>query len=192
MAQRIQFRRDTAANWTATNPILAQGELGLEIDTNFFKIGDGATAWNSLGYGVADGQARRKQYVVGTAYTNGTPTVTCPNAGFTVVRGLLIPYQTSDGAWRLIFQIAFTQDATGTDPVLTLSGITSKNISNWYQTGVGVFGDTPWTDVAGQSRNGFYATPNTNTIRGVVSSAFTRNGSGFIDFELEGKPTWAD
>jgi hypothetical protein len=50
MAVRIQFRRDTSANWTSNNPILAQGELGLELDTGKTKMGDGTTVWNSLGY----------------------------------------------------------------------------------------------------------------------------------------------
>jgi hypothetical protein len=50
MADIIQIRRDTAANWTSANPILAQGELGLETDTDKFKVGDGSTAWTSLGY----------------------------------------------------------------------------------------------------------------------------------------------
>jgi hypothetical protein len=46
----IQYRRDTAANWTAVNPILASGEPGYETNTTFFKIGDGTTSWNSLPY----------------------------------------------------------------------------------------------------------------------------------------------
>jgi len=50
MADLIQIRRDTAANWTSANPTLAQGELGAEIDTNKVKIGDASTAWNSLDY----------------------------------------------------------------------------------------------------------------------------------------------
>lgn len=51
----IQFRRGTSAQWTSTNPTLAQGELGIELDTNKFKIGDGATAWNSMMYGFTPG-----------------------------------------------------------------------------------------------------------------------------------------
>lgn len=47
---QLQIRRDTAANWTSVNPTLAGGEWGLETDTRQYKIGDGATAWNSLGY----------------------------------------------------------------------------------------------------------------------------------------------
>lgn len=46
----IQFRRDTAANWTSNNPTLASGEMGVETDTNKYKVGDGSTAWTSLTY----------------------------------------------------------------------------------------------------------------------------------------------
>ena len=55
MATQIQFRRDTAANWTSANPTLAAGELGLETDTTFYKIGTGSTAWTSLAYGTIAG-----------------------------------------------------------------------------------------------------------------------------------------
>lgn len=50
MANIIQIRRDTAANWTSADPILASGELGFETDTLKSKIGDGSTAWSSLAY----------------------------------------------------------------------------------------------------------------------------------------------
>ncbi len=46
----IQFRRDTAANWTSTNPTLAAGEAGYETDTAKIKVGNGASAWNALAY----------------------------------------------------------------------------------------------------------------------------------------------
>jgi hypothetical protein len=47
---KIKFRRDTAANWTSANPILAQGEPGFEHDTGLLKIGDGSTTWAELDY----------------------------------------------------------------------------------------------------------------------------------------------
>jgi len=50
MATKIQVRRDTAANWTSANTVLSDGEMGYETDTGYMKIGDGATAWNSLAY----------------------------------------------------------------------------------------------------------------------------------------------
>lgn len=46
----IQFHRDTAAGFTSDDPVLADGELGYETDTGLFKVGDGVTAWTSLGY----------------------------------------------------------------------------------------------------------------------------------------------
>lgn len=55
MSVTIQFRRDTSANWTSTNPTLAQGELGLVTDTGQYKIGDGSTAWSSLTYSALTG-----------------------------------------------------------------------------------------------------------------------------------------
>ena len=51
MAAIIQFRRDTASNWTSENPTLADGEFALESDTTKYKIGNGSTAWTSLAYG---------------------------------------------------------------------------------------------------------------------------------------------
>lgn len=50
MADRIQLRRATAAQWTATNPLLRQGEPGFEWDTGKIKFGDGTHYWNQLGY----------------------------------------------------------------------------------------------------------------------------------------------
>jgi hypothetical protein len=51
MVTRIQLRRDRAANWTDTNPILDQGEPGYETDTGNIKYGDGASRWSVLPYG---------------------------------------------------------------------------------------------------------------------------------------------
>ena len=50
MANKIQVRRDTTANWTSSNPTLSQGEIGYELNTGKIKIGTGTTAWNSLDY----------------------------------------------------------------------------------------------------------------------------------------------
>lgn len=48
MSTKIQVRRDIAANWASTNPILSAGEPGLETDTGIVKYGDGSTFWNDL------------------------------------------------------------------------------------------------------------------------------------------------
>ena len=56
MATRMQQRKGTAAQWISTNngdgPVLNAGEIGYEIDTNKFKIGDGVNHWVDLNYFV--------------------------------------------------------------------------------------------------------------------------------------------
>lgn len=47
---QLQNRRDTAANWTSADTVLAAGEIGYETDTGWHKIGDGTTAWTALEY----------------------------------------------------------------------------------------------------------------------------------------------
>lgn len=93
---RIQMRRDTAAAWTSANPTLSAGEPGYETDTGKFKVGDGATAWVSLGYFIRDLRRSVDLYIpVGdetTAITTGTAKATfrMPFAmALTSVRGSL-------------------------------------------------------------------------------------------------------
>jgi len=50
MSTRMQQRRGTASQWTNANPVLAAGEIGVETDTNQFKLGDGTTEWSDLSY----------------------------------------------------------------------------------------------------------------------------------------------
>ena len=57
---RFKLRNGTAAEWTAANPTLLQGEIGVETDTRRYKIGDGTTAWAGLSYYI-DGVAIRGQ-----------------------------------------------------------------------------------------------------------------------------------
>jgi Major tropism determinant N-terminal domain len=50
MAQTIQMRRGPAAEWTQHDPLLMQGELGVEVDTHKWKVGDGLLQWSALPY----------------------------------------------------------------------------------------------------------------------------------------------
>lgn len=59
---KIRPRRSTAAEWEYDNPILAEGEMGVEVPvtgvgTGFVKIkfGDGVTPWKDLPYGLIGG-----------------------------------------------------------------------------------------------------------------------------------------
>lgn len=57
MYAKIRPRRSTATEWSTINPVLQEGELGVEFpDTGIgsglckFKLGDGYTNWNDLSY----------------------------------------------------------------------------------------------------------------------------------------------
>jgi hypothetical protein len=50
MAIRMQQRRGTSEQWSLYNPVLGEGEIGLETDGNRFKIGNGVDSWDDLSY----------------------------------------------------------------------------------------------------------------------------------------------
>ncbi len=125
-----------------------------------------------------------RQYLVGTAYTNGTPAFT-GQAGFVAGRGCLIPYQTYDGRWRLRLNFTYTQ-TSGTNADVTLSGI--------------VFNDYEAMSACAAAANSgpiqaFFCRTDTGTNGKVVNRCVTSGETSFCisgDVELTGKPTWAD
>jgi len=81
MASKIQLRRDVRENWEFVNPVLSQGEPGLQIAENLIKIGDGVTAWNDLQYyNYLDTGSYAKlvggNYLIGNQTIDGTLFVT--------------------------------------------------------------------------------------------------------------------
>jgi hypothetical protein len=81
---RIRLRRDTAANWTTANPVLALGEPGYESDIKRLKVGDGTTAWADLSYTFPPNP--RRAIVSGT--TSGTQTPPSDTADIFIMEGL--------------------------------------------------------------------------------------------------------
>jgi hypothetical protein len=69
MVMRIQFRRGTHDAWELADTFLAEGELGLEIDTGMFKVGDGINTWNDLDYSSGPSGPRGSTWFDG----NGAP-----------------------------------------------------------------------------------------------------------------------
>lgn len=96
---RIQMRRDTAANWTAAAPTLAAGEFGYETDTGKLKIGDGATAWATLGYLPVAADLSGKQPLD----TDLTAIAALTSAADKV------PYATGAGTWALATLTSFAR-----------------------------------------------------------------------------------
>lgn len=113
MAIEIQIRRDTASNWTTVNPTLAEGELGLETNTNFLKIGDGTKAWTGLSYFSTGGSGGGVTELVGlTDVVITTPT-----------NGQVLKYNTSTSKW--INSI----DSTGSGTVTSVAMTTPTGLS---------------------------------------------------------------
>lgn len=145
---QMQFRRGTAAQWTSANPVLADGELGLEKDTRLFKIGDGTTAWNALAYGGLMGPqgpqgiqgntgATGSQ---GTQGTQGVPGQGVPTGGAADTFLLKNTGTTYDTGWRTPAQVAALLPlATGSAQGM-LSALDKKIIDNLHYDAVADFG----------------------------------------------------
>lgn len=50
MTTKIQLRRGTASQWSAADPTLYEGEVGIELDTYKMKVGNGSSTWTQLSY----------------------------------------------------------------------------------------------------------------------------------------------
>lgn len=67
----MQLKNGPASAWTSNNITLAKGEIGIEIDTNKMKIGDGINSWKLLQYIYVDKHPIghvQYQYVVESGY----------------------------------------------------------------------------------------------------------------------------
>lgn len=142
MSVLIQFRRDTAANWTSVNPTLSQGELGLETDTMLYKVGDGALAWNSLGYAALSGE-------FGSLLLDGQSSDLSPPAA-----GKLSLYSKAIAGRMMTKQVGPSGLSTALQPLLA-----RNKVGYWCPPGnattvPGVFGFTAYTAVtAAVARN---------------------------------------
>ncbi len=120
---RIRLRRDTAANWTAQDPVLLAGEMGIETDTRKYKVGDGTLAWSSLSYYIegvlARGQASKMTSGTIAVATAGTYQSTGLTATFDSASDYQVVLGTTDtfglkndtGATKL-FQVMASMDAS--------------------------------------------------------------------------------
>jgi len=124
----IQHRRDTALNWTVANPALASGEIGVETDTNKFKLGDGSTAWTGLAYqGATSGPSALEDLsdVVITSVSNGdiltydSATGKWVNTTPEAAASISFTGSYSGTTWNVVHNLGYRPAVTTTDNALT-------------------------------------------------------------------------
>jgi len=82
--RRTRINTKTAATWSSTNPVLAEGEVGHESDTGKIKVGNGSTAWASLSYTSAAADTASATNFTNTLQVNGSDVTTDADIGSTI------------------------------------------------------------------------------------------------------------
>lgn len=167
----VAFRRGTAAEWSAANPVLALGEPGWDTTNSLLKIGDGVTAWNGLG-GFGGAAARQ----LAASATNYGPSID----------GAMSSVVLTNGEMKLApFVVGNTIDVN-TFVVYTITGLAASTYNvGLYRTAdgrpsslvVGVSG-IPTATSAAQVAQGF--TTKTLTPGVYWLGGYTENGGGTV------------
>lgn len=166
MAVQIQLRRGTSGEWLAADPILAVAEVGIETDTNQFKVGNGVDQWSVLTYGGIAGPTGPTGPTgvvtasgTGLSYDSGTQTITldpsslAADSAFTTAFAPLLLTETTERTAN--YTLALTDQGkvvpmNGTDLEVTVPTNANVafpigsvvNIYNRNATGVEIKGDS--------------------------------------------------
>jgi hypothetical protein len=151
---QLQFRRGTAAEWTAANPTLAAGEMAIETDSDRFKLGNGSTAWNSLPYGGIQGPTGNTGPTGVTGPTG--PTGWTGNTGPTGNTGNTGPTGNTGAASTVTGPTGWTGWTGNTGPTgadSTVTGPTGPRGTDGVLGGTGATGDVGPTGATGAGAN---------------------------------------
>ena len=109
--------------------------------------------------------------------------LTVTGSNWTTTRAVGVPYKTTDGSWRLKFNIVgAVSAATRTEYTVTIAGVTFKNVASFYQD----VSAGPMD--AGPTRERSFVTPNTGNITTDHSSFSTTTYNYSGDVELNVQP----
>lgn len=175
MAIQIQLRRGDAADWTSTNPTLAEGEVGVEIDTLKLKVGNGTDNWNTLPYfGSAGTVTSVGALTLGTSGTDLSSTVA--NGTTTPVITLNVPTASASNRGVLSSADWTTFNNKGNGTVTSVTGTSPVNSSGGATPAISLasgYGDT-LNPYASKTANYVLASPNGSsgvpTFRAIVAS----------------------
>jgi len=152
---QLQIRRDSLANWVSNNPVLASGEMGINLDTYQYKLGDGVKTWMQLPY-------------AGIAGPTGAPGTSISNStGATGVTG-------SIGPTGLTGPTGISSTGITGSVRVGFSGFTGPTgLSATGQTGqTGTIGPTGYTGVTGST--------GTTGPTGQAGAASSRGPTGLV------------
>jgi hypothetical protein len=175
MAIQIQLRRGDAADWTSTNPTLAEGEVGVEIDTLKLKVGNGTDNWNTLPYfGSAGTVTSVGALTLGTSGTDLSSTVA--NGTTTPVITLNVPTASASNRGVLSSADWTTFNNKGNGTVTSVTGTSPVNSSGGATPAISLasgYGDT-LNPYASKTANYVLASPDGSsgvpTFRAIVAS----------------------
>tara|TARA_S200002703_G_scaffold20667_2_gene16999 strand:+ start:15264 stop:16790 length:1527 start_codon:yes stop_codon:yes gene_type:complete len=142
----LQVRRGSSSDWSTANggngAVLGAGEIGLDTTIDRIKIGDGTTAWNSLEFvsvGFDDIHTNAGSGVSITTVTDANSQVTGISLSANIVGGDNITLSNDGGQLTINGEAGITLsegtgihiETVGSDNKLSVSGLTSNNISNF-------------------------------------------------------------
>jgi len=120
----IQFRRGNSSEWVESNPILSSGELGFELDTNQFKIGNGISNWLSLPYSSIN------KYLIKKTTINNAPSILTldgqsPSSDTSNL--IVVPAQTT---WLFTINLSAYNVTDNTRAAFSFRGAVGRNHNN--------------------------------------------------------------
>ena len=138
----IQVRRGSKSEWNNIDPVLANGELGFEVDSGRLKIGNGVESWTELDYiGSSENLIRVKNtagsalqkgqavYFNGYDSENNVPTVGLYISNNTISEKLfagLISDYTSNGDYGFIVNFGMLNSINTTGSISNISSGTES------------------------------------------------------------------
>lgn len=208
MAIQIQIRRGTSSEWSTSNPILAQGEVGYELNTGKAKVGDGLTAWNSLGYFNPNNSVTSVAMTTPTGLqVSGSPITTSGTLALTYASGYSIPTTSSQTNWDTAYTDRYKWDggssglnastgrtSLGLGTAATLNAGSANGVATLDGSGTVPTSQLPAAVLGGVKYQGTWnASTNTPTLASgtgtqgyyyVVSVAGSTNLDGITDWKI--------
>lgn len=197
LTAKIQLRRDTSANWTSNNPILAAGEVAFTSDVFYtgtdqqrFKIGDGVQTWTQLDYVPEGGASAYPEHLYLTVVNNTGDNLLASDYKVVKVsdaqgQRLAIDYAQADSDANSADTIGVVYENINNNQegkIVTIGELTGLNTTGSLQSESWSDGDVLYLSpfVEGQITNIKPSAPNHLVTLGYVVYAHANNGKIYV------------